>query len=173
MSDLTTTRELLTDSFDRIRELVADVADGLSHDRLTYRPDPEANSIGWLLWHLSRIQDDHVAGAAGVDQVWPMWRDRFGLPFDDFATGYGQEPADVAAVQVPAELLVGYHTDVADLTQRYLDGLTEEELTRVVDRRWDPPVTVAVRLVSVIGDCLQHLGQSAYLRGLAERAGVR
>jgi len=173
VSDLTATRELLTDSFDRIRELVVDVADGLSIDRLAYRPDPEANSIGWLLWHLTRIQDDHVAGAAGVDQVWPEWRDRFVLPFEDFATGYGQQPADVAAVRVPAELLTGYHADVAVLTQRYLDRLTQEELHRVVDRRWDPPVTVAVRLVSVIGDCLQHLGQAAYLRGLAERAGVR
>jgi len=166
VSDLTATRELLTDSFDRVRELVADVADGLSVDRLTYRPDADANSIGWLLWHLTRIQDDHVAGAAEVDQVWPEWRDRFALPFDDFATGYGQQPADVAAVQVPAELLAGYHADVADLTQRYLDGLTEEELKRVVDRRWDPPVTVSVRLVSVIGDCLQHLGQAAYVKGL-------
>ena len=173
MSDLFATRALLTDSFARIRELVVEVTEDLSPGALTYQPDPEANSVGWLLWHLSRVQDDHLAGLAGVDQVWPAWRQRFALPFDDFATGYGQDPADVAAVRVGAELLAGYHADVSELTQRYVDGLTTDELERVVDRRWDPPVTVAVRLVSVIGDCLQHLGQAAYLRGLAERAGVR
>jgi hypothetical protein len=173
VSDLLNTRALLTDSFVRIRELVVEVTDDLSPGALAYRVDPEANSVGWLLWHLSRVQDDHLAGLAGIDQVWPVWRERFALPFDDFATGYGQDPTDVAAVRVPAELLAGYHADVSELTQRYVDGLTADELARVVDRRWDPPVTAAVRLVSVIGDCLQHLGQAAYLRGLADRAGVR
>jgi hypothetical protein len=173
VSDLVATRALLTDSFARIRELVVQVTDDLAPGVLTFQPDPEANSVGWLLWHLSRVQDDHLAGLAGVDQVWPAWRQRFALPFDDFATGYGQDPADVPAVRVSAEVLAGYHADVSELTQRYVDGLTAEELARVVDRRWDPPVTAAVRLVSVIGDCLQHLGQAAYLRGLAERAGVR
>ena len=52
------------------------------------------------------------------------------------------------------------------LTLAYLSRVTSEELDRVVDRRWDPPVTAGVRLVSVVGDCLQHLGQAAYVRGL-------
>jgi hypothetical protein len=169
MTDLTLTRALLTDSFERIRDLVAGVTDGAGDAVLTFRPDQDANSVGWLVWHLSRVQDDHVADAAGVDQVWPAWRDRFGLPFDDFAIGYGQSSADVAEVKVGSQLLADYHTAVHALTQTYLDGLTEAELQRVVDTRWDPPVTVSARLVSVIGDCLQHLGQAAYVRGLAER----
>ena len=57
--------------------------DGLSDDDLAWRPDPEANSIAWLVWHLTRIEDDHVAGVAGTTQVWDDdgWADRFGLPF--------------------------------------------------------------------------------------------
>jgi hypothetical protein len=170
MTDTPAVRSLLTDSFDRVRGLVSSVTEDLSTQTAGFRPDPDANSIGWLVWHLTRIQDDHVAGLAGVDQVWPAWRDRFDLPFDAFATGYGQSSSDVAAVQVDGELLDGYHADVHALTQRYLDSVTDAELERVVDERWDPPVTAGVRLVSVIGDCLQHLGQAAYVRGMADRA---
>ena len=173
MTDLAAVQALLTDAFERVHELVGGVTDNLSEDLSTFRPDADANSVGWLVWHLTRIQDDHLADAAGVDQVWPAWRDRFALPFDDFATGYGQSSADVAAVQVTGDLLAGYHEDVHALTTRYLERLTLDELERVVDERWDPPVTVSVRLVSVISDCLQHLGQAAYVRGLAERATAR
>ena len=51
-------------------------------------------------------------------------------------------------------------------TVAHLAGLSEADLDRVVDERWDPPVTLGVRLVSVISDDLQHAGQAAYLRGL-------
>jgi Protein of unknown function (DUF664) len=162
-------QQILVDAFGRVRELVIDLTDGLTEEIATYRPDPEANSIAWLIWHLSRIQDDHVADLAQVEQVWPDWRERFGLPFGKWATGYGQGPKDVAAVRVSSDLLGGYHRAVHDLTLRYLDGITAAELDRIVDTRWDPPVTAAVRLVSVIGDTMQHLGQAAYVRGLAER----
>lgn len=170
MTDLAATHTLLTDSFDRVRGLVEAVTRDLSADVSAFRPDSDANSIGWLVWHLSRIQDDHLADLAGVDQVWPAWRDRFDLPFDESATGYGQSSPDVAAVRTTGDLLAGYHADVHALTQRYVDSMTDAELDRVVDERWDPPVTASARLVSVIGDCLQHLGQAAYVRGLAERA---
>jgi len=162
-------KQLLVDAFGRVRERVLDLTDRLTDDIATYRPDPEANSIAWLIWHLSRIQDDHVADLARVEQVWAEWRERFGLPFSKWATGYGQGPKEVAAVRASGDLLGGYHQAVHDLTLRYLDGITAEELDRIVDTRWDPPVTAAVRLVSVVGDTMQHLGQAAYVRGLAER----
>ena len=163
-------QQLLVDEFGRVHELVLGLTDQLTPEVATYRPDGEANSIAWLLWHLSRVQDDHVAALAGVEQAWPRWRDRFGLPFDEDETGYAQSPADVGRVQVPADLLAGYHGDVHDLTNAYLGTVDDAELARVVDTRWDPPVTAAVRLVSVLGDTLQHVGQAAYVRGLAQRA---
>jgi uncharacterized damage-inducible protein DinB len=162
-------KKILVDAFERVRGLVVDLTDGLTDDIATYRPDPGANSIAWLIWHATRIQDDHVADLAQVEQAWPQWRERFGLPFGKWATGYGQAPKEVAAVQVSGELLGQYHHAVHEFTLRYLEGLTAEELDRVVDTRWNPPVTAAVRLVSVIGDTLQHLGQAAYVRGLAKR----
>lgn len=160
-------RDLLVDAFDRVRELVVDLTDGLTEDDATFRPTPEANSPAWLLWHLTRIQDDHVAGLSGVSQAWPKWRDRFGLPFSDWATGYGQSADEVAAVRVDGALLAGYHADVHALTMNYVEQIDTTELARVVDEDWDPPVTASVRLVSVLGDVLQHLGQAGYVRGLA------
>ena len=51
-------------------------------------------------------------------------------------------------------------------TVAYLATVAPEDLDRVVDERWDPPVTLGVRLVSVLSDDLQHAGQAAYARGL-------
>jgi Protein of unknown function (DUF664) len=166
-----TSAELLADAFGRVREVVHRVVDGLAPEQLAFRVDPEANSIAWLVWHLTRIQDDHVAGVAGTEQAWTSqgWAERFGLPFDPMATGYGQRPADVAAVRAPGELLVGYHDAVHQQTIGYVEGLVDADLGRVVDRSWDPPVTLGVRLVSVIADDLQHAGQAAFIRGVLER----
>jgi hypothetical protein len=163
---------LLTDSFSRIGEEVHAAADGLSVEQLAFRVDPEANSIGWLVWHLSRVQDDHVAGVAGSEQVWTAqgWAERFGLPFRVRSIGYGHSSADVAAVRVESpELLTGYYDAVAARTLEYVGGLTEDDLDRVVDEAWDPPVTLGVRLVSVIDDCAQHAGQAAFVRGIVLR----
>lgn len=163
---------LLTDAFSRIGEEVHGAADGLSADQLAHRVDPGANSIAWLVWHLSRVQDDHVAGVAGGEQVWTTqgWADRFALPFRVGSIGYGHSSDDVAQVRVESpELLTGYYDAVAARTLEYVGGLTDADLDRVVDEAWDPPVTLGVRLVSVIDDCAQHAGQAAFVRGILER----
>ena len=167
-----TSAELLADAFGRIREVVHRVVDGLSPGELAVRVDPAANSIAWLVWHLTRIQDDHLADAFQAEQVWTSqgWVERMGLPFDPRDTGYGHQADDVAAVQVASgELLVGYHDAVHQQTIGYLGQLTDAELGRIVDRSWDPPVTLGVRLVSVIADDLQHAGQAAFVRGILQR----
>ncbi|MEU6038205.1 DUF664 domain-containing protein [Actinomadura sp. NPDC047616] len=164
-----TSAQLLTDAFGRIREVVHQAVDGLSPQQLAYRAGEDANSIAWLVWHLTRIQDDHIADVAGLPQVWTSkgWAERFGLPFDAADTGYGHSSDQVAAVQVESgELLTGYHDAVYQQTISYVETLTDDDLPLVVDRSWDPPVTLAVRLVSVISDDLQHAGQAAFVRGL-------
>jgi hypothetical protein len=167
----TETQDVLFDAFKRVRDRVVAVADGLDAETAAFRPDPEANSIAWLLWHLARIQDDHVADVAGVRQAWVEkgWAERLDLPFDERDTGFGHTAAQVEAVDVDPRLLADYHADVDALTHEFIAGLGPGDLDRIVDERWDPPVTLGVRLVSVVGDCLQHLGQAAYVRGIAER----
>jgi hypothetical protein len=165
--------ELLLDAFGRIRDTTHRVLDAAPQSVLTFRADADANTVAWLLWHLARIQDDHVADVAGMEQRWLAdgWRERFALPFPPEATGYGHGTDDVAAVDVDASLLSGYFDAVHEQTVEYVRGVTAGDLDRIVDERWDPPVTLGVRLVSVINDNTQHLGQAAYVRGLAERAG--
>jgi uncharacterized damage-inducible protein DinB len=166
-----TSADLLADAFGRIREEVHQAVDGLSRQQLAYRPAAGSNSIAWLIWHLTRIQDDHVCGAAGQEQAWTSqgWAGRFRLPFAPQATGYGHDAQDVASVQADAELLAGYHDAVFERTARYVRTLTDADLPRVVDEAWDPPVTLGVRLVSVISDDLQHAGQAAFIRGFLLR----
>ena len=162
---------VLADAFTRVREQVPDVVGGLDEDDLAWRPDADANSIAWLVWHLTRIADDHVAEVAGTEQVWTSdgWYERFGLPYPPGAHGYGHSPAEVAAVRVPSDLLAGYHDAVTEALLAYVGTLTPHDLDRVVDESWDPPVTLGVRLVSVVSEAAQHVGQAAYIRGLLER----
>ena len=137
--------------------------------RDSFRPTPTANSISWLIWHSARVQDAQLAGIAGTEQVWFSggWVDRFGLDLPRDAHGYGHTPDDVAKVRAPGKLLAGYYHSVHRVTLEYIAGVTAEELARVVDENWSPPVTASVRLVSIIDDCAQHLGQAAYVRGIA------
>jgi uncharacterized damage-inducible protein DinB len=163
-----TPAELLQDAFGRIAETGEAVVGGLDDEQLTRRVGPDANTIAWLVWHLTRIQDDHVADVAGTEQVWTSqgFAKRFALPFDDDATGYGQTSAQVGQVRVSAELLAAYLRATHEATLAFLATVTDADLDRVVDDRWDPPVTLGVRLVSVLDDDAQHLGQAAYARGL-------
>ncbi|WP_448624148.1 mycothiol transferase [Geodermatophilus sp. URMC 64] len=166
-------RDLLLDGYERIQQTLRRTLDGLTAEQLTARVGPEANTIAWLAWHLVRVQDDHVAEVADREQVWTAegFAERFGLPFDPAATGYGFSADDVAAVRVESpDLLLEYAAAVHARTAEFLAGLTDEDLDRVVDRRWDPPVTLGVRLVSVLSDDLQHAGQAAYVRGLLTSA---
>jgi hypothetical protein len=169
-----TSAGLITDAFGRIRETVTDTLYGLTAEQLTYRADADANPIAWLIWHLTRVQDDHVAAAFGVPQVWSDggWAARFGLPGSS-DTGYGHDTIQVAAVSeacAASALLADYHEAVYEQTIKLVSGITDADLDRVVDTSWRPPVTLGVRLVSVLNDDAQHAGQAAFVRGIVLRA---
>ncbi|MGW0996045.1 mycothiol transferase [Streptomyces sp. NPDC002523] len=166
-------KDILIDGYGRIQEEVHAALEGLGPDELHYRPAPDANSIAWLVWHLTRVQDDHVADAFDLEQVWLSqdWKKRFGLDLPAHDHGYGHTSAKVAKVKVDsADLLTGYYDAVHEQTLGVLRSLAAKDLERIVDERWDPPVTLGVRLVSVLSDDLQHVGQAAYLRGLVQSA---
>ena len=166
-----TSSDLLVDAFGRTPDLVYGVIDGLTPDQLTFRLDREANSIAWLVWHLSRIADDHVSDVAGHPQVWTSvgWAKRWNLPFDFTDTGFGHTARQVAAVTGDPEMLRGYFDAVNEMTIRFVRTLTDSDLDRIVDERWDPPVTLGIRLVSVVGHNFEQAAQAAYVRGILER----
>jgi hypothetical protein len=167
--------DLITDAFGRIRETVTDTLYGLTPEQLAYRVDVDANPIAWLIWHLTRVQDDHVAAAFGVPQVWSEggWAARFGFPPSSMETGYGHNRVQVAATSEAcsaSDLLADYHEAVYAQTVKLVAGVTDADLDRVVDTSWRPPVTLGVRLISVINDDQQHVGQAAFVRGVVQRA---
>ena len=162
------TSELLIDAHSRIQEVVHDVLTGLDDKTLAARPGESANSIAWLVWHLTRVQDDHLADAGGYEQVYTAdgWHVRLALPLDAADTGYGHSPQQVGLVQLSADQLLGYYDAVHERTVEFLKTVTGDGLDRIVDKRWNPPVSLGVRLISVIDDCQQHSGQAAYVKGL-------
>jgi len=168
-SDASAVRALLRDAFTRLIEHVEGLTDGLTDEVAFFRPTANANSISWLIWHSARQHDLQLAHIAGTEQVWFSggWVDRFGLDLPCDAMGYGDGPDEVDKVRASADLLAGYYHGVHKATLEYLASITPEELDRVVDEHWDPPVTAGVRLVSIIDDSAQHLGQAAYVRGIA------
>lgn len=169
---LTLTQAILVDAFDRVAQEIPGLVSGLSDAELLWRPDDESNSIAWLVWHLARVQDDHMAGVGQVEQAWTAqgWEQQFALPYDTSDIGWQQTSEQVGQFSVAdPQLLVDYQRAAHELTIEVLHGLDATDFARIVDRRWDPPVTAAVRVVSVINDITQHLGQVGYLRGLVER----
>ncbi len=163
------TAELLLELFGRIPPLVDGAVDGLSADELHWQPSRDANTIGWLVWHLTRVADHHIAEIIEELQVWETgdWAAGFGLAPDPSNSGYGHSPDDMLAVRPTGpDVLIAYLSAVDERARSVLGAIDDVALDRIVDRRWDPPVTLGVRLVSIADDCLQHVGQAAYVRGL-------
>ncbi len=166
------TNDVLADAFGRILEDFELAVADLTSDELAFRPDPDANSIAWLAWHATRVQDDHISALANRPQTWfeDGFEQRFGMDLDPGDIGYGHTTDQVTAVRPDGpELLVDYLRAVAGRTLEYLSRIDASELDRIIDRNWDPPVSAGVRLVSVIDDSMQHAGQALYVRGMIQR----
>lgn len=162
--------DVLLDLYSRVRHSVRRAGDGLSAEHLAVRIDPDANSIGWLLWHIARGEDEQIADVAGREPVWTAdgWDARFDLPVG--GSGYGHTSEQVGQVRgFDADLVLAYYDAVHERSLAFIRGLAEEDLDRVVDEGWDPPVTLGVRLVSIADDGIQHAGQAAFVRGVLDR----
>ena len=164
--------EVLADLFGRVDEHVHEAVDGLDAEALRTPPVDGSNTIGWLVWHLTRVQDHHMSELLGQDQVWMLgdWPQRFGVEPDPHNTGYGHTATEVLTIRPEnAQVVIDYFDAVTARTKAFISSVTAEELDRIVDERWDPPVTLGVRLISVVDDEIQHAGQASYARGILDR----
>ena len=168
-----TIAEVLIDALSRSRErfdrALADVT--LEQANTPPVPDiaPRTNSLTWLAWHTAREIDLQISLMAGQEFVWFTGghRERFDLPLPDDTEDWRHVPEQAALVRVnDLALLTDYLDAACALAHEYLDGLEAAALDEVVDRSWDPPVTRAARLVSIIDDAAQHSGQAVYTRRL-------
>lgn len=168
-------QELLIDGYGRVLEALEETLKGMTPDDLNQQPHPDCNSMGWLAWHLTRVQDDHIADLMGEKQLWlsEEWHAKFNRPPHPKDIGFGHSSEDVAAFKSPdVETLLGYHRAVLERTKRYIFSLSLGDLDRELNEPWYQPLpTVGVRLISIMSDDLQHVGQVAYVRGLLKGKG--
>jgi uncharacterized damage-inducible protein DinB len=169
---MATASDILLDGLGRVRETAHGLLDDVPEEHLTAPPASGTNTIAWLVWHLTRVIDEHVADAFDVDVVWTTsgWFDRFGLPFPAGVHGYGMTYDDVLRVRASAEDLRGYLDDAFAVAEEQLRRVSDDDLDRIVDESWDPPVSLGVRLLSMINDATQHIGQAAYAAGILARS---
>jgi uncharacterized damage-inducible protein DinB len=165
--------DLLVEAYSHFTRIVHQAADDLSQEQLAYRPEEGSNSIAWLVWHLTRIQDSHLKNVVQLEEAWltEQWDERFGMA-GSTGIGFGDGPEEVAAMRPPRAILLGYHDRVAGRVLDYLPTVDAEELDRIVDTNYDPHVKAGIRLMSVVQDNTQHAGQARYLRGMIDRLGV-
>jgi hypothetical protein len=166
--------DILIDSYNRIPEYLGSILEDLTPDDLKWQPGRDANSIGWLTWHLTRQHDALLAYLMVYEQLWARdgWAKRFKRPADGSDTGFGDTPEQVAAFDPPDNAtILAYQKAVTEKTFRYIRSLSSTDLDRELGGPWTPTPTVGVRLVSILQDAVIHAGQAAYVRGLLQGRG--
>lgn len=157
--------EILTDLAQRPVDAARALPE-LTSEQLNAHPDGHPNSVAWLLWHSGREADVQLAELTGGAEVWEDFRDRFDLGEIGDSVGYGHTREQAAQVVVDDQgLLNDYLHATLSALGRYVGGLSESDLDEVIDENWTPPVTRGVRLISIIDDAIQHVGQAAYAAG--------
>ncbi|MDA1215963.1 MAG: DinB family protein [Chloroflexi bacterium] len=147
--------------------------EGLTREELMQQPaGPGSNPIGWLAWHLTRVQDGYGSRIAGVEQVWrtQKWYEKFGLE----ETPPSYKPETVGTFDpISAELLLEYYEMVKTATVGYIASLSAEDWERQLPQidPSRPPQTVADGVAIITSDNIQHIGQIAYVRGLIKGQG--
>jgi len=167
--------DLLEDGFNRVPQFLSHVLKGLSQEDLKWQPRSDSNSIGWLVWHLTRQLDAQASDLMGEEQLWTKegWHQKFGQDADAADIGFGHTPEQVAAFKPPdIQTLLEYVSAAVEKTVQYIKGLHPEDLDRELNEpQYQPLPTVGVRLISVLDDCIIHAGQAAYVRGLIQGKG--
>jgi len=168
-------QQLINDSYGRVSQTLERALSGLTQDDLNELPHADCNSLGWLTWHLTRVQDHHFADLIGEKQLWITegWHAKFNRAPNPLDIGFGHSSEDVAAFKSPdAGILLQYHRAVLERSKRYLSTLSAADLDRELNEpQYQPLPTVGVRIISVMSDNLQHAGQVAYVRGLLKGKG--
>lgn len=164
--------EVIADSLSRGRGVLRRAIDGMPVEALEFRPAEHMNPIGWLAWHIARVEDMHIADLLEEGQLWTDggWHQRFNMPAGARDFGTRQTLDQVNAVNAPsAELLLEYYDAVAARTDAYLGTLDSAALDRVLDEpQFQPLPTVGVRLNSLVHHAAHHAGQIDYLLGLRD-----
>lgn len=160
----------ILDNLNRIQRALTEALDSLTYEELTWQPDDEANSIGFLLWHITRCEDTYIQSLIFQrPQVWVSegWHDRMSLPDDLWNNGNGYTVEQLTDFRVP-ELkdLLEYAQEVRRRTNDFLRDLTPERSEEIIAQEGFGGISVGGLLSYMLCELTQHIGQIAYIRGL-------
>jgi hypothetical protein len=169
-------QQFVMDEFLRIEVELGQVLTGLTVDDLNYQPAPDCNSIGWLIWHLTRSHDRNMSEIIGKEQLWiaDKWYVKFNRSPDPGETGVGHTTEQAAAFRSPdAAVVLEYHHAILKRIEQYVNSeLTEKELER---ESYSPTLktekTVSTRIAAVVQQGFLHIGQAGYVRGMLKGKG--
>ena len=167
MSDVDTTIFALQRNWD----MVSTAVDGVDDDTLKRMPNDESNSMAWLVWHMTRVEDRFIhARFQDAGQLWTAggWHDKFGMESDPDEFGIGWSTQQVAEWPCPSrEVLMGYYDAVNAAARSYIQGLDADGLQRRVPAPGPAGSTMSVAdaLGILVWDNVVHGGQVAYIRG--------
>ena len=165
-----TINEFITDALEKENGFLMDALDGLTSEELAWQPAPDANSIGWILWHMVRVEDMWIQFFAQFQtELWETegWHEKFGLPTRD--NGFGHTAEQVNNFPgVDLEQFLQYRAAVRASTLAYLDTLNPDDMA-TVPRERRPEMSLGAMFRQIIGEMYQHVGHIAYLRGLQGR----
>ena len=167
-----TLNEFIVDAFAKEQEFLSDAVGALTPQEMMWRAGPEANPIGWILWHMLRVEDMWFQFfIQRQTEIWERegWNEKFGLPTRDNGFGHTQEQvADFPALDL--QELLRYGQSVRRGTLEYLKTLGPDDYNQV-PREQRPEMSVGAIFRQVIGEVYQHQGHIAYLKGL-QRSGA-
>ena len=166
-----TTKEILKNCFNRAQEVLDKAVGDLTREEIAYRAGPEANPIGFILWHIRRVEDrliNHTIRQSA--QIWEEgdWHSKLGLPEDPKTTGFNftKEQVDTFPVPELAELL-SYQRMVRNATLSLIDGLDDSEFDRPFHHGHEGDTTLVFLIGNTIVHVSQHAGQIDFIKGLA------
>ena len=146
----------------------------LSTEELNSHPcGPGTNSIAWLIWHLTRIQDLSASARMGKDQAWVAegFHAKFGMEAD-FMKFNSFTPEELDAFpQMDAESLLGYYECARGYLTEYVNSLSASDLDAPVPPRPHGPENVGDALGITLADNTQHFGQIAFIMGVVKGFG--
>ena len=143
---------------------------GLTQDQVLWRPTPYANNIGFILWHLTRGEDNVISNLSSPEPtLWVSqgWHEKFNQPVE------APDPGDRMGLQslpIPGlDVLLGYSEAVHEKSQSFFSALPGERLDQAPDPT-RPQRTVAAALRHLITHKNNHHGQIDYIRGLQDQS---
>ena len=162
-----TLNEFIESALSQEHQFLTEAVQDLTPQELAWRAGPEANPIGWILWHMLRVEDFWVQFFAQRQlELWERdgWHQKFGLPTRD--TGFGHTTEQVASFPaLDLSELLKYGEAVRASTLAYLRGLGPADF-QVIPRERRPDMSIGGMFRQIVGELFQHQGHIAYLKGL-------